>query len=78
MLALQEMVGPAAIGIVAGLVVALPAVRGMRTLLFSVRPTDPASLAFAVAAVSGMALAGSLSSGLRASRIDAVKTLRDG
>jgi hypothetical protein len=50
----------------------------MRPLLFSVRPTDPASFAFAVAAVSGVALAGSLSSGLRASRIDAVKTLRDG
>jgi len=78
MLALHEMVGPAAIGIVAGLAVALPAVRGMRTLLFSVRPTDPASLVFAVAAVSAVVLAGSLSSGLRASRIDAVKTLRDG
>ncbi len=78
LLALQEVLRPAAAGIVIGTCIAVPAVRGIRTLLFSVRPTDPASIAFTLAAICMVVVAASLSAGLRAAHIDAVKTLRDG
>jgi len=78
LLALQEGMRPALLGIAMGSCIAVPVVRGMRTLLFSVRPADPASLAVTLASVFAVVLAASLASGIRAARIDAVKTLRDG
>jgi ABC-type antimicrobial peptide transport system permease subunit len=78
LLALQEAVRPAAVGLAIGSCIAVPAVRAMRTVLFSVSPADTVSIAATLAAVSAVVLAASLSSGLRAARIDAVKTLRDG
>jgi putative ABC transport system permease protein len=78
LLALGEVLRPAVVGVAIGSCLALPAVRAMRALLFSVRPTDPVSFAVALGVVGTIVLVASLSSGLRASRIDAVKTLRDG
>jgi predicted permease len=65
------------LGLLAGLAAALVLTRLMETLLFDVRPNDPATLAWVVGLVSAMAIAASLVPALRATRIDPIIALKE-
>jgi ABC-type antimicrobial peptide transport system permease subunit len=67
----------ACLGIVAGLAAALVLTRLMETLLFAVRPNDPATLAGVAALIAAVAVAASLIPALRATRVDPLVALRD-
>jgi ABC-type antimicrobial peptide transport system permease subunit len=67
----------AGIGLVAGLTGALVLTRLMETLLFGVRPSDPATLAGVVALITAVAAAASLVPAVRATRVDPMVALRD-
>jgi putative ABC transport system permease protein len=67
----------ACLGIVAGLAAALVLTRLMETLLFAVRPNDPATLAGVAALIAAVAIAASLIPALRATRVDPLVALRD-
>jgi ABC-type antimicrobial peptide transport system permease subunit len=49
----------------------------METLLFDVRPNDPATLAGVVALIAAVAAAASLVPAVRATRIDPIAALKD-
>lgn len=66
----------ALVGLVAGVLAAYAAARGMRALLFGVEPADPATILGAVALVCMMTLAGSLVPALRAVRVNPMRVLR--
>jgi ABC-type antimicrobial peptide transport system permease subunit len=66
-----------AAGAALGVIVALLAGRGMSALLFGVPPTDPATIATAVAVCFVTALAGCLRPALRAARVDPMFALRE-
>lgn len=68
--------GDAAIGVAAGLIAAVGVTRGLRTLLLSVSPTDPAALATASALLLLTAVAGSWLPARRAARLDPAIALR--
>jgi ABC-type antimicrobial peptide transport system permease subunit len=64
-------------GLLAGLAAALALTRLMETLLFDVRPNDPATLAGVAALIAAVAVAASLVPALRATRIDPIVALKD-
>jgi ABC-type antimicrobial peptide transport system permease subunit len=64
------------IGVVAGAAVSVPAARAARSMLFGLEPYDPSTLALAVVALIGVALAASFVPALRAVRLDALAALR--
>ena len=65
------------VGLVAGLAGALVLTRLMETLLFGVRPSDPATLAGVAALITAVAAAASLVPAVRATRVDPLVALRD-
>src|SRR5206468_10481335 len=65
------------VGLVAGLAGALVLTRLMETLLFGVRPSDPATLAGVAALITAVAAAASLVPAVRATRVDPLVSLRD-
>jgi ABC-type antimicrobial peptide transport system permease subunit len=65
-----------AIGACLGTLLALGASRAAATLLFGVRPSDPLTLAAAVAVLAAIALAASYLPARRATRIEPVNALR--
>jgi ABC-type antimicrobial peptide transport system permease subunit len=67
----------AGIGLVAGLTGALLLTRLMETLLFGVRPNDPATLAGVATLITAVAAAASLVPAVRATRVDPMVALRD-
>jgi ABC-type antimicrobial peptide transport system permease subunit len=64
------------VGLVTGLTGALVLTRLMETLLFGVRPTDPATLAGVAALIAAVAAAASLIPAVRATRVDPLVALR--
>jgi putative ABC transport system permease protein len=66
-----------AVGLVAGLAAALVLTRLMETLLFDVRPNDPATLAGVAALIAAVAAAASLIPAFRATRVDPIVVLKD-
>ena len=64
-------------GLVAGLAAALVLTRLMETLLFEVRPNDPATLAGVAALITAVAAAASLVPAFRATRVDPIVALKD-
>jgi putative ABC transport system permease protein len=67
----------AGIGLVAGLTGAVVLTRLMQTLLFGVRPGDPATLAGVAVLITAVAAAASLVPAVRATRVDPIVVLRD-
>jgi putative ABC transport system permease protein len=65
------------IGLVAGLTGALVLTRLMETLLFGVRPSDPATLAGVAALITAVTAAASVAPAVRATRVDPMVALRD-
>ena len=65
------------VGLVAGLVIALLLTRLMETLLFDVRPNDPATLAGVAGLITAVAAAASLIPAFRATRVDPIVVLKD-
>jgi ABC-type antimicrobial peptide transport system permease subunit len=66
-----------AVGLIAGLAAALVLTRLMETLLFDVRPNDPATLAGVAALITAVAGAASLIPAFRATRVDPLVVLKD-
>ena len=64
-------------GLAAGLAAALVLTRLMETLLFEVRPNDPATLAGVAALITAVAAAASLVPAFRATRVDPIVALKD-
>ena len=64
-------------GLLAGLTAALVLTRFMETLLFEVRPNDPATLAGVAGLIIAVAIAASLVPALRATHVDPIVALRD-
>jgi putative ABC transport system permease protein len=67
----------ACLGLAAGLAAALVLTRLMETLLFEVRPNDPATLAGVAGLITAVAAVASLVPAFRATRVDPVVALRD-
>jgi predicted permease len=65
------------VGLAAGLVAALLLTRLMATLLFEVRPNDPATLAVVAVLITAVAAAASVVPALRATRVDPIVALRE-
>ena len=65
-----------AAGIAVGLPVAWVATRGIQSILFGLRPTDPAAIGAAIAALAAAALAAAYLPARRASRVDPLSALR--
>jgi ABC-type antimicrobial peptide transport system permease subunit len=65
------------VGVLAGLAGALALTRVMETLLFGVRPSDPATLAGVAALITAVAAAASVVPALRATRVDPIVALKD-
>jgi putative ABC transport system permease protein len=76
-LVVRRALGDAAIGVVVGLVGAVALTRELAALLFSVSPTDPASLLSAAALLLFTAMAASWFPARRAARLDPAIALRD-
>jgi ABC-type antimicrobial peptide transport system permease subunit len=66
----------AGLGLVIGLLAALPLTRFLRTLLFQVSPTDPLAFASVALLLAAVALVAAYVPGRRASRIDPTDALR--
>jgi ABC-type antimicrobial peptide transport system permease subunit len=64
------------VGLAAGLAAAYLASRYLESLLFGLRPTDPAALAAAVALLAAVTLAAAFVPARRASRVDPQIALR--
>jgi predicted permease len=64
-------------GIVAGMAGSLAVTRMMQTLLFDVRPSDPATLVGVAALITAVAAAASLVPAIRATRVDPMIALKD-
>ncbi|MPY88827.1 MAG: FtsX-like permease family protein [Luteitalea sp.] len=65
------------VGLVAGLAAAFVLTRLMETLLFEVRPNDPATLAAVAALITAVAATASLVPAVCATRVDPIVALRD-
>jgi putative ABC transport system permease protein len=66
-----------ATGLVIGTVLAIAAAQIASSLLYGLRPTDPGSIAFAIALLAAVALAASFLPALRASRVEPMVALRE-
>jgi putative ABC transport system permease protein len=75
-LVIAEGMSPVLVGIAAGTIAALASARVMRTLVFGVSASDPATLAAVGATLALVSLIASLVPAYRASRLDPVKSLR--
>ena len=64
------------LGIAAGMVISLAASRLLRSVLFEVRPYDPATLLGTALALAGVAAVAMLMPALRATRVDPIDALR--
>jgi predicted permease len=69
--------GLTCVGLVAGLAFALILTRVLETLLFEVRPNDPATLAVVAGLIAAVALAASLVPALRATRVEPIAALKE-
>jgi predicted permease len=67
----------ACVGLAAGIAGSLVLTRLMETLLFEVRPNDPATLAGVAALIAAVATAASLIPAIRATRVDPMVALKD-
>ena len=65
------------VGLVAGLAAALALTRWMQTLLFEVRPNDPATLASVAALITAVAATAGMIPAVRATRVDPIVALKD-
>ena len=72
----SEGIRMALIGVVPGVLIAYGAARAMASLLFGVRPDDPATIAVAASACFLTAVAACVRPALRAARIDPIAALR--
>jgi ABC-type antimicrobial peptide transport system permease subunit len=77
-LVLQRAAVLVAIGVAAGVAIALWAVRFATPLLFGLRPRDPATLVGAAVVLASIAGLASWIPAARASRIDPARVLREG
>jgi predicted permease len=75
-LVIVEGMSPVLVGIAAGTIAALASARVMRTLVFGVSASDPATLAAVGTTLALVALIASLVPAYRATRLDPVNTLR--
>ena len=75
-LVLGEGLRLAAVGVAAGLVLAMLAMRALRSVLFGVNPLDSMNLVFTVVAIGSLATLASYLPARRAARIDPVSLLR--
>jgi predicted permease len=75
-LLIRQGLGPAAVGLCAGLLISAGAVRSLEHLLFGVAPTDPLTWAAVSILLLTVVVAASLVPSLKAVRIDPAKTLR--
>jgi predicted permease len=75
-LVIAEGMSPVLVGIAAGTIAALASARVMRTLVFGVSASDPATLVAVGATLALVALIASLVPAYRASRLDPMKALR--
>jgi putative ABC transport system permease protein len=75
-LVLREAATMTALGVAAGLAVAVPLSRSLASLLFGVRPLDPATFLGAAGVLALTALAACAAPALRATRVDPVVALR--
>lgn len=64
-------------GILAGVTISLAAGRVLSSMLYEIRPSDPATYLVVVALVGVVALGASLFPALRAAKVDPIKTLRE-
>jgi len=76
-LVLREAMLLLAVGLLAGIVIALWAGRAAATLLFGLRPYDPISLVAAIALLSAIAMAASYAPARRAAALEPMIALRD-
>jgi len=74
---LRESAGLLGIGLGIGLVLAIAAANAARTLLFGLRPSDPATLAMALGSLAAVALAASFLPAQRAAALDPMVALHD-
>jgi ABC-type antimicrobial peptide transport system permease subunit len=65
------------IGLVAGAALALAAARTASSMLFGLKPYDPATLAFAITALAVVAIAASYIPARRAAGVDPMVALRE-
>lgn len=75
-LVLRECVLLLSIGLACGLALSLAASRAATSMLFGLKPDDPATLAMATLILAGIALAASYIPALRASKLDPLEALR--
>jgi predicted permease len=75
-LVLRECVLLLTIGLACGLAISLAASRAATSMLFGLKPYDPATLAMATLILAGIALVASYIPALRASRLDPLEALR--
>lgn len=76
LMVLRESFWLAIIGVAAGLIAALTLTRFVRTMLYGLQPTDPATLIAATVILLAVAIASAYGPARRASRIDPMEALR--
>jgi putative ABC transport system permease protein len=77
MMIMREVAAICAVGLLVGLGLALAAAPAIRSLLYGLRPTDPATLAVAAAGISAFAVLASLLPALRAAQLDPMDALHE-
>ncbi|HYP05378.1 MAG TPA: FtsX-like permease family protein, partial [Bryobacteraceae bacterium] len=75
-LVLRQSLGIALVGLVIGTVLAIVSSRLLQSMLYGVKPLDPATYAFAASGIVVIAIAAALLPSLRAARVDPVEALR--
>jgi predicted permease len=73
---LRECILLLALGLAAGIPVALSSTRFLKSLLYELSPLDPMAISVAIAAVAGMTIAAAWLPARRATRVDPIKALR--